>query len=223
LFEPTSEGETVQFELERLSAEEKYKLLTATVVPRPIAWVVSRNIEGRLNCAPFSFFNAFSGEPPVVCIGIGSRTGNPKDTASNIQRTGEFVVNLVPETLVKTMNITAIDFGPEVNELDEAAVETVPGTKVNVPRIAASPVAFECQRMVGLEIGAGRTIVVGRIVAMYVADDAVIDASKCYINTPKLHLVGRMHGAGWYSRTDDQFQVPRIGEKEWWAAHPDEE
>jgi len=205
----------VQFDFEKLNAMEKYKLLTATVVPRPIAWVVSRNLKGRLNCAPFSFFNAFSGDPPVVCIGVGGRDGNPKDTASNIHRTGEFVVNLVPEHLVKTMNITAIDFGPEVNELNEAELETVPSTKIKVPRIAASPVAFECQRMVGLEIGAGRSIVVGRVLSMYVADDAVLDESKCYVDTPKLHLVGRMHGAGWYSRTDDQFQVSRIDEKEW--------
>jgi flavin reductase (DIM6/NTAB) family NADH-FMN oxidoreductase RutF len=211
----------VQFDFEKLNAEEKYKLLCATVVPRPIAWVVSRNTAGLLNCAPFSFFNAFSGEPPVVCIGVGSRTGGPKDTAGNIQRTGEFVVNLVPESLVRTMNITAIDFEPEINELDEAKIETIPSVKVKVPRIAASPVAFECQRMVGLEIGAGRTIIVGRVLVMHVIDDAVIDAAKCYINTPQLHLVGRMHGAGWYSRTDDQFQVPRIGEEEWWAAQRD--
>jgi flavin reductase (DIM6/NTAB) family NADH-FMN oxidoreductase RutF len=205
------------FDFERLDPQERYKLLTATIVPRPIAWVVSRSNGGQLNCAPFSFFNAFSGEPPVVCIGVGSRTGNPKDTASNIQRTGEFVVNLVPESLVKTMNITAIDFGTEINELDEAGLETVPSTKVQVPRIAASPVALECQRIVGLEIGAGRTIIVGRVVAMYVADDAVIDGSRCYIDTPRLHLVGRMHGDGWYSRSDDQFQVSRIGEEVWRA------
>ncbi|MGH8139128.1 MAG: flavin reductase family protein [Steroidobacteraceae bacterium] len=205
------------FDLDRLSAEERNKLVTATVVPRPIAWVVSRNVDGKLNCAPFSFFNAVSGDPPVICIGVGSRAGNPKDTASNIHRTGEFVVNLVPESLVRAMNITAIDFGPEVNELDEATLETLPGTKVQVPRIAASPVALECQRIVTLEIGIARSIIVGRILAMHVADEAVLDRSKCYIDTPKLHLVGRMHGAGWYARTDDQFQLPRIDERQWRA------
>src|SRR5690606_22743938 len=87
----------MQFDLEGLAANDIYKLLTATVVPRPIAWVVTRSPEGRLNAAPFSFFNAFSAEPPLVAIGIGSRDGMPKDTARNINLTGQFVVNLVPE------------------------------------------------------------------------------------------------------------------------------
>jgi len=207
----------VLFDFEKLGAEEKYKLLTATIVPRPIAWVVTQTPAGSLNCAPFSFFNAFAGEPPVVCIGVGARAPGPKDTASNIHRTGEFVVNLVPETLVWQMNITAIDFGPEINELDEAKIETVPSVRVKPPRISGSPVSFECVRMVTLEIGISRSIVVGRVVVMHVADDAVRDAARCYINTPKLGLVGRMHGGGWYTRTSDQFEVPRINENDWWV------
>ncbi len=125
------------------------------------------------------------------------------------------MVNLVPEALVRKMNITAIEFGPEVNEIEAAKLETVDSTRILTPRIAVSPVALECQRMVTLEIGIGRSIVVGRVVAMHIDDGAVLDRARCHIDTPKLHLVGRMHGNGWYSRTDDQFQVVRIDEKEW--------
>jgi flavin reductase (DIM6/NTAB) family NADH-FMN oxidoreductase RutF len=205
----------VLFDFERLGPQERYKLLTATIVPRPIAWVVTLDLQGNVNCAPFSFFNAFSGAPPVVCLGVGSRESRPKDTARNIQQTGQFVVNLVPEALVAQMNVTAIDFGPEVNEVAEAKLVTVPSTKVKPPRIADSPVALECKRLVTLEIGEVRAIVVGEVVAMHVRDDAVIDATRCYINTPLLGLVGRMHGSGWYCRTNEHFDVPRISENDW--------
>jgi flavin reductase (DIM6/NTAB) family NADH-FMN oxidoreductase RutF len=207
----------VLFDFDTLDAQQKYKLLTATVVPRPIAWVVTQNLKGAINCAPFSFFNAFSGDPPTVCLGIGAREGVAKDTAVNIHQTGEFVVNLVHEALVKQMNITAIEFGPEIDELAQAGLSTIPSVKVRPPRIAASPVALECKRLVTLEIGVSRAIVVGNVVAMHVADEAVRDASKCYIDTPKLGLLGRMHGGGWYARTNDQFELPRLSENEWWS------
>lgn len=205
------------FDFDTLDAQQKYKLLTATVVPRPIAWVVTQNSKGAVNCAPFSFFNAFSGEPPTVCLGIGARDGAPKDTAANIHQTGEFVVNLVHEAMVQQMNITAIDFGAEIDELAQARLDTIPSTKVTPPRIAGCSVAIECKRLVTLEIGTARAIVVGIVVAMHVADEAVRDASRCYIDTPKLGLLGRMHGGGWYTRTHDQFEVPRINENDWWS------
>ena len=109
------------FECDKTSSENIYKLLVSTVVPRPIAWVTTRDIDGTVNAAPFSFFNAVSGNPPVVAIGIGGRApGDVKDTGGNIRRTGEFVVNLVSNALAEKMNITAIDFGKDVNELAES-------------------------------------------------------------------------------------------------------
>lgn len=205
------------FDFDVLSPKDKYKLLTATIVPRPIAWVVTQDRNGAANCAPFSFFNAFSGDPPVVCIGIASRDRDPKDTANNVHQNGEFVVNLVSESLVRQMNVTAIDFPPSINELEEAGIHTIASTRVRPPRILASPVSLECQRIVTIEIGVCRAIVVGRVIVMHVADSAVRDPAKCYIDTPKLGLVGRMHGGGWYSRTADQFEVPRISESDWWS------
>jgi len=185
-------------------------------VPRPIAWVVSLDAEGRRNAAPFSFFNAFSQDPPVVCIGIGGRRpGDIKDTGNNIRVTGEFVVNLVAAENAEQMNITAIEFGADVDELTEAGLTTLPSVKVKPPRIKESPVAMECERLATIELGNERALVLGRVLAMHIRDDAVIDAQKCYIDTPRLDLIGRMHGRGWYTRTSDRFEMPRINEKDW--------
>jgi len=204
------------FDFDRLSPENRYKLLVSTVVPRPIAWVVSVDLDGRVNAAPFSFFNAVSGDPPMVVVGIGGRgPGESKDTAVNIRNTPEFVVNLVSAESAAAMNVTAIDFGPEVRELEEAGLTPVASEKVKPPRIAESPVALECVRHVTVELGTDRSVVFGRVVAMHVRDAAVLDAAKCYIDTPKLDLIGRMHGRGWYARTRDQFEMPRIAVAEW--------
>ena len=208
------------FDFAALSPDNRYKLLTATIVPRPIAWITSLDAEGKLNAAPFSFFNALAGDPPIVGIGIGGRhpgrrAGHWKDSAANIRARGEFVVNLVPYDLREAMNVTAIEFAAEVDEVAEAGLETAPSTKVAPPRLAASPVALECQRFVTLEVEVDRTIVLGRVVAMHVRDDAVLDAERCHIDTPKLDLIGRMHGRGWYARTTDRFDMPRIPVSEW--------
>lgn len=204
------------FDFATLPGRDRYKLLVSTVVPRPVAWVVSQDPEGRLNAAPFSFFNVFGEEPPVLVIGIGGRPpGGAKDTAANIRSTGEFVVNLVSEETAPAMNVTAIEFGPEVDELAEAGLATLPSEKVKPPRIAGSPVSFECERLQLLDLHADRVLVLGRILAMHVRDDAVLDAAKCYIDTPRLGLVGRMHGRGWYARTTDRFEMPRIAERDW--------
>jgi flavin reductase (DIM6/NTAB) family NADH-FMN oxidoreductase RutF len=208
------------FDLAALSPANRYKLLTATVVPRPIAWITSLDAEGRLNAAPFSFFNALVGNPPIVGIGIGDRhagqaPGSWKNTNANIRARGQFVVNLVPYALRDRMNVTAIEFGADVDETREAELETAPSVKVAPPRLAQSPVSMECERFVILEVAVDRTIVLGQVVAMHIRDDAVLDAERCHIDTPKLDLIGRMHGGGWYARTTDRFEMPRIPVQDW--------
>jgi flavin reductase (DIM6/NTAB) family NADH-FMN oxidoreductase RutF len=205
------------FDFEKIGAENAYKLVVSSVVPRPVAWVVTQDAKGVVNAAPYSFFNAFSSNPVVVGIGCGPRPeGAAKDTLANIKATGEFVVNLVPERLVQQMNITAIDFDAGVEELSEAGLTTSPSAKVRVPRIAESPVALECVTFQLIPAGK-HTIVLGRVVGLHIADDCVLDAEKFYVDTPKLDLVGRMHGRGWYTRTRDRLEVPRIGVEEWAA------
>ena len=204
------------FDFQTLSATDRYKLLVATVVPRPIAWVVTQSPSGLLNAAPYSFFNVLSGDPPLVAIGIGGRApGDVKDTGDNIRTSGQFVVNLVAMANAEAMNITAIDFPPDVDEIAEAGLHTIPSTKVIPPRIAESPVAIECERFATLEVGIERAIVLGRVLAMHIDDDAVLDPARCYIDTPKLDLIGRLHGAGWYSRITDRFELPRIPLEAW--------
>jgi flavin reductase (DIM6/NTAB) family NADH-FMN oxidoreductase RutF len=204
------------FDFETLEAANRYKLLVATIVPRPIAWVVTLSPDGSPNAAPFSFFNAFAQDPPVICIGIGGRApGDLKDTGNNLRRTGEFVVNLVSFETAEQMNITAIDFPPEINELEQAGLTTLPSVKVKPPRIAESPVALECVRFSTIELGNDRALVMGKVVAMHVRDDAVLNQERCYIDTPKLDLIGRMHGAGAYVRTNDHFEMPRIKPSDW--------
>jgi flavin reductase (DIM6/NTAB) family NADH-FMN oxidoreductase RutF len=204
------------FDFGKIPPREGYKLLVSTVTPRPIAWISSLNQDGQLNAAPFSFFNVFAGDPPVVGIGIGSHEpGRAKDTRRNIRKTKEFVVNLVSEDMAEAMNITAIDFEPQVNETIEAELETIPSVHVKPPRIAASPVSMECELMQIVELGPDNGLVLGRVLAMHVRDDLVIDPAKHYIDTPRLKLIGRMHGTGWYARTSDLFQMDRIPRGNW--------
>ena len=203
------------FDFNEIPGKERYKLLVSTVTPRPIAWVVSQDAGGHLNAGAFSFFNAFSGDPPVVAIGMASyKLGRPKDSRVNIRETGEFVVNLVSEGNAEQMNITSIEFDYGVNELEQAGLTTLPSARVKPPRIAESPVAMECQLMQIVDLGE-TGLVLGRVVAMHVRDEFVLDAAKYYIDTPNLRLLGRMHGRGWYARTSDLFDMPRIPVSEW--------
>jgi flavin reductase (DIM6/NTAB) family NADH-FMN oxidoreductase RutF len=204
------------FDFAELSAQARYKLLASTVTPRPIAWVVSQDAAGRVNAAPFSFFNVLAGDPPTVGISIGSRApGQPKDTLANIRETGEFVVNLVSRDNAEAMNKTATEFPPGVDELTAVGLTRLPSVKVTPPRIGESPVAFECKLFQAIPLGPANTLVLGHVVAMHVRDDAVLDALKHYIDTPKLDLVGRMHGGGGYTTTRDQFQIRRIPYEDW--------
>ncbi len=208
------------FDFAQIDPKEQYKLLVSTITPRPIAWVVSQSGEGVLNAAPFSFFNALSGDPPVIGIGMGShQPDRPKDSRVNIEKTGQFVVNLVAEENARAMNVTAIEFDYGVNELKEASLTTIPSIHVKPPRIAESPVAFECELIQVVSLGSASGLVLGRVLAMHIRDDAVIDASKHYVDTPALKLIGRMHGAGWYAKTSDLFKMDRIPVQDWLREH----
>lgn len=205
------------FDFDAIPVADAYKLVVATVVPRPVAWVVTQDQAGVTNVAPYSFFNAFSDNPVVVAIGCGPRPdGAGKDTLANIQALAQFVVCLVPETALQKMNVTAIDFPPGVDEIDEAGLTPVPSTFVKPPRLAESPVAFECETFQLIPVG-HHTIVLGRVRAAHIADDCMLDATRHYVDTPKLGLVGRMHGRGWYARTTDRVEVPRIALRDWEA------
>jgi flavin reductase (DIM6/NTAB) family NADH-FMN oxidoreductase RutF len=207
----------MHFDLAEIGETNAYKLLISTVVPRPIALATTIDKSGRVNAAPFSFFNAVSSRPPVVVLGIngaGPGGSSYKDTEQNIRDTGEFVVNLVDEAIAERMNICAVDFPTEMGELDIADLRAVPSVGVKPPRIAESPVSFECKRITGLSLGSESTLEVGQVIHIHIRDD-MVDPERFYVKTDKLGLVGRMHGRQWYARTTDLFELDRITFAEW--------
>ncbi|MGV2905593.1 flavin reductase family protein [Achromobacter sp. AGC25] len=203
-------------DLNALAGPARYKLLTAAIVPRPIAWIVSRDGRGATNVAPFSFFNLMSGDPPLICVGIGMRDGAPKDTARNIAERGEFTVNLVSVRLAARMNVTAVDFPAGVDESVEAGLVLSPSERIGVPRVMQSPVAFECRVHELLRID-GRSLVVADVVAMHVQDDLVADREHLYLDGPKMDLLARLHNPGWYSRPQPASQMPQMSLAQWEA------
>jgi flavin reductase (DIM6/NTAB) family NADH-FMN oxidoreductase RutF len=211
----------MNFEMEKTPHRQVYNLLIGLVAPRPIAWITSMDHEGTLNAAPFSAYNYLCTDPPIVGIGVTNRAGRdrtPKDTAHNIRRTGEFVINVVTEDLIEKMNICATDFPAGTNELEMAGLTTAPSSIVKVPRIAEAHAALECKEFTTTEIGRSR-IILGRVVAMYVEDRFVIpeeNGAGPYIRAEELHAIGRMNGLGSYVHTRDSFlTVPRISFEEW--------
>jgi len=210
----------MHFDLARIGEQNAYKLLISSVVPRPIALVTTVDGDGRINAAPFSFFNAVSSRPPVVVLGIspgdpGSPGGDGyKDTERNIRDTGEFVVNLVDEAIAERMNVCAVDFPTEIGELEKADLHPLASVGVRAPRIAEAPVSFECQRITGLSLGSQSTLEVGRVIHIHIRD-GMVDPERFYVQTDKMRLIGRMHGRGWYARTTDLFEMNRVTYAEW--------
>ena len=198
------------FHLAEMAKGDAYKLLASVILPRPIAWVVSRDADGVVNAAPFSFFNIVSSDPPLVAISFSNAADREeKDTLSNIATRGEFVVNMVPEELAEAMNVTATNAPRGVDETQLAGLEMAPSTVVDVPRIAGSPVAMECRVFETITPGGASTILLGRIVFVHVRTEAFADLERLYIDPAKLRLIGRMHGAGGYTRTRDVFEIQR--------------
>ena len=198
----------MRYDLDQLPTPIAYKLLAATVVPRPIAWVVTRNRDG-LNAAPYSFFNVMGSAPPTVALGLlADPERGFKDSAANILETGEFVVNLVPERLVEAMNLTAADAPRGVDELALAGLDTLPSVHVGPPRIAESPVAFECRTLSSVVTGPCQTVVIGRVLAVHIEDRYLLDAVRGWVDTDALDLVARSYGSD-YIRSHDTFKLDR--------------
>lgn len=201
-----------------LAPDRMYKLLTSTVMPRPIALVSTLNADGGVNAAPFSFFNVFSEAPPLIILGIESsrRQGQPlKDTSRNIAERSEFVVNLVSRALADQMVACAVPFDAGVSELTEAGLTPRPSRQIAVPGIAESPVSFECRLFATQTLPRGRNLVTGEIVHVHLRDGLLDD--KGHVDVAALDIIGRMHGNGWYTTTRDRFQIPNMTVAEWQA------
>ena len=202
------------FDFRRLDPSVRYKLLGGLVVPRPIALVTTRDLQGRDNAAPFSFFNVLAEEPPLVVLGLGiSPSGRAKDTTNNIRDFGEFVVNLVDEPIALAMNLCAIDLPPEVSEVELAGFSLLPSEVVAPGRIAEAPVNMECRRYVTLQPGPERYIVLGEVLMLHVRE-GIVDSESLRVDRNIYAPIGRLFGGG-YVRTRERFEMPRISYPEW--------
>ncbi|MCX5571146.1 flavin reductase family protein [Kaistia nematophila] len=204
----------LHFDFAELTERQRYKLLIGTVIPRPIAFVSTVDRDGRRNAGPFSFFNVLTHDPAIVAIGVENYDDMRfKDTARNIRETGEFTVHIVDEALVKQMEICAIKFGPEVDEIAEAGLTTVPGLNVRSPRILEAPAALECKRYMTLELGHAREIILGEVLGVFVREDAV-DRESLHVDQIKMDAIGRM-GGHTYASTRAQFDIKTQSVAEW--------
>lgn len=163
-----------------------YRLLTAVVVPRPIAWVSTVSESGVVNLAPHSFYTVACARPPIVQF----TSVRKKDTLRNVLETGEFVVNLAPAPLLHEVNNTAARFAPDQGEPDELDIPMEPSATVRPPRVAASPVAIECTLHSTNELG-DSTVVLGDVRLISVAEEVLVDGHPEYTRLDPLARLGK--------------------------------
>lgn len=187
-----------------LSAKDTYHLLSACVIPRPIAWVTSVSPEGVINAAPYSFFNAVSTKPPMIMISVGRKAGERKDTSRNIYDSKEFVVNIVNEELGLKMNLTAGNFPHTTSEISEAGLSLQASAKLKTPGIKESPIQLECLLRQWIELESA-DVIFGEVIAFHIRDSLITEGR---IDFTELKAIGRLSGSG-YCTTRDVFQMRR--------------
>lgn len=199
---------------DELSVTENYKLLIGSVLPRPIAFVSTISETGVYNLAPFSFFTGVCSKPLTIafCPSIRGTDGHKKDTLINIEANGEFVVNVVSESFVDAMNITAGEFPPEISEFEVSGLTPIASTLITPPRVKESMIQMECRQhqivTISEEVGGGY-IVIGKVLAVHIAEE-LYDNGR--IDVQKLHPVGRLAGSS-YCTVNDIFEVARSSVK----------
>jgi flavin reductase (DIM6/NTAB) family NADH-FMN oxidoreductase RutF len=192
------------------AVQDVYQYLVGIVTPRPIAWVTTISPGGVVNLAPFSFFNAFGANPPIVVFSPTlRRNGTKKDTLLNLEKLGEFVVHTAVASLAEAVNLTSKEIPPDQSEVALAGLVTVPSAKVKPPRIVAAPTAMECVVKQIIPCGTGpiaANLVIGEVVMIHVSDE-VLDG-KGGVDPRKLKTVARLGGAFW-CHTSDLFEQTR--------------
>jgi len=197
----------VDLVLEKLPARERYKLLIGLVIPLPIAWVSTWSENGVANCAPFSFFNVISEEPPLCILSFNLRSdGAMKHTLKNIRRTGEFVVNLADEGTANAMHASSAELPETESEFTKTGLTPVPATMVKHPRIGEAAASLECRVERRIEFGPEREMVVGEILLIH-ARDGIIDPATKRISEELYRPVGRLF-ANRYCTTRQRFDLP---------------
>jgi len=194
----------MNFDPQIIAPTEFYRFMISVVVPRPIAFVSTVGENGQFNLAPFSYFNAITNRPPLVGISLNSRSGQPKDTLRNIRATGDFVVNVVNESLAERMVHTSGDWPEQVDEFAVSGLTPAPSVHVKSPRVAESPVSLECRLYQEIPLG-DATFVVGEILLAHVADEVTTEGK---IDIAKLKPLGRLGGDG-YAAVRDVLHIAR--------------
>ena len=201
-----NEPHDITFDFRALSAREKYKPMIGTVVPRPIALVTTVDPQGRVNAAPFSFFNCLSADPPILALGVENHPDMRfKDTGLNIRLTEVFTLNIVSRAIAEAMHLCAVPFAPEQDELHAVGLTAMPGRAVASPWIKEAPASFECRRHVTLELGKSRQIILSEILFAHYHSD-VVDAERMRIDPARLDAIARL-GGNTCSTIRDRFEM----------------
>jgi flavin reductase (DIM6/NTAB) family NADH-FMN oxidoreductase RutF len=196
----------MDLDMYELSQGARYKLLTALVIPRPIAWVSSLNEDGSVNLAPYSFFNVLGNRPPLVALGPGYKPdGSPKDTRLNIERNGLFVINMVDRELADVMHKTAAPFPADVSEASALGIQMTASVEGQVPGVVDSKVRLSCKYERTVVIGENQ-VVFGIVEKMWILD-GLLDPTNLHLKPGAFSGVGRLQGPGWYCTSDDRFDL----------------
>ncbi len=180
--------------ISELSQYDRYKFLSALVIPRPVAFITTRNKEGLHNAAPFSFFNLFSEDPALVVLGFSHKpTGQSKDTINNIRSTGKFVVNMVDKNIIGAMHIASANFPDDVSEIDFAGIDLSPSQHIDVKRITQSPVSLECKVFEIKDLSERRALVLGEVLGIHI-DDRIFDPATRRIIPEEYSPIARLFG-----------------------------
>lgn len=200
----------MQFDPNELEHTAVYKLLTGSVIPRPIGWISSISENGINNLAPFSYFNAIGDDPPHIMFSTGRGNNTNKDTLNNVLATKQFVVNMVTEELAEQMNTTAQSVPSEIDEFELAGVTPIASHKIKPMRVKESPITFECEMVHHYFLEdhkhGGACVVIGRIIMMHFDDNVLLDNYKINLETYK--PIARLAGSH-YSKLGELFSVKR--------------
>lgn len=198
------------FDPNQLENTAVYKLLTGSVIPRPIAWVSTKDENGINNLAPFSYFNILGDDPPHVMFSTRRDNNSNKDTLNNVLSNGQFVVNMVTEDLVEKMNATSQAVAPDVDEFQLVCVTPIASEKIKPMRVKESPISFECEMVHHYFLEnhkqGGACVIIGRIVMMHFDESVIMDNYK--INMENYKPVSRLAGAN-YSKIGEIFTIKR--------------
>jgi len=198
----------MELDIDKLSVLERYKLIIGLVFPRPIALISTHSENGVDNCAPYSYFNAVCEDPMLMIVSFNVRNTDSKmkHSLANILRTGEFVINMVDESIANGMHVSSTEFPEDVSEFKEAGFTAAPCRHVQHPRIAEAPASFECRLFRRIDVGPARDIILGEVVHIH-ARDGLIDPERKRVSEHLYRPLGRLYGNR-YCTTRQRFDLP---------------